>query len=216
MSELLVYTAEYVCQLTGLSRGQLRRWERAGLWTASYDDAERRGPYRRLYSLRDVVALRVLALLHAEHRVPLAELPKVANWLARHDEESWDSLELDIVGQRVCLDGDGGADRNRSTTGAAGDVQRVEIRPIVEETRRAVARLRQRPPEDVGRVSQRQDVLGNATVLAGTRIPTAAVWDFHAAGYDTAAILGEYPTLTPADVHAAIAYERGQRERRAG
>ena len=95
-------------------------------------------------------------------------------------------------------------------------MQRVEIRPIVEETRLAVARLRQRQPEDVGRVMQRHDVLGNTPVLAGTRIPTAAVWNFHVAGYDTSAILGEYPTLTPADVQAAIAYERGQRERRAG
>jgi uncharacterized protein (DUF433 family) len=40
-------------------------------------------------------------------------------------------------------------------------------------------------------------------VLAGTRIPVATVQRYLDAGYDTAAIIREYPSLTPADVEAA-------------
>jgi uncharacterized protein (DUF433 family) len=47
----------------------------------------------------------------------------------------------------------------------------------------------------------------NAWVVAGTRIPTEAIWNFHAAGYDAEAIIREYPRLTPDDVRAAIDFE---------
>jgi uncharacterized protein (DUF433 family) len=40
-------------------------------------------------------------------------------------------------------------------------------------------------------------------VFAGTRIPVATVQRYLEAGYDTAAILREYPSLTSADVEAA-------------
>jgi uncharacterized protein (DUF433 family) len=54
----------------------------------------------------------------------------------------------------------------------------------------------------------------NAPVLAGTRVPTAAVWNLHRAGYAVGAILREYPRLKPADVEVAIAFEGKSREKR--
>jgi uncharacterized protein (DUF433 family) len=44
-------------------------------------------------------------------------------------------------------------------------------------------------------------------VLAGTRIPTQAIWNFYRAGYKMLAILKEYPRLTAKDVQAAIEFE---------
>ena len=38
-----------------------------------------------------------------------------------------------------------------------------------------------------------------------------AVWNFHQAGYDTQAILREYPRLTAIDIRNAIAYEHERR-----
>jgi uncharacterized protein (DUF433 family) len=70
---------------------------------------------------------------------------------------------------------------------------------------------RQRSTDDHGRIAHRRQVARNAAVLAGTRIPTAAVWNLHRASYDTDAILREYPRLTPADVTAAINYEEDRR-----
>jgi uncharacterized protein (DUF433 family) len=48
-------------------------------------------------------------------------------------------------------------------------------------------------------------------VIKGTRVPTSAIWSFHVAGYDTEAIIAEYPTLEPADVEAAVAHEQALR-----
>jgi uncharacterized protein (DUF433 family) len=58
-------------------------------------------------------------------------------------------------------------------------------------------------------------VLNNTPVVAGTRVPTEAIWNFHEAGYDTDAIIREYPQITAADVRAAIMYEESRRPRRA-
>ena len=51
----------------------------------------------------------------------------------------------------------------------------------------------------------------NAWVVAGTRIPTDAIWNFHRAGYDATAIIKEYPRLKAEDVRAAIEFEDKQR-----
>ncbi len=86
---------------------------------------------------------------------------------------------------------------------------------VAYDTRKAIERLRQRDPQHVGRIARHRDVMSNAPVLAGTRIPTAAIWDFYEAGYDPQAILREYPQLTYEDVQAAITDEL-QRRKRAG
>ncbi len=58
-------------------------------------------------------------------------------------------------------------------------------------------------------------VVHNAAVLAGTRVPTAAVWNLANAGSDTDAIIREYPRLRAEDVEAALTYE-SKRHARAG
>ena len=55
--------------------------------------------------------------------------------------------------------------------------------------------------------------MGNAPVLAGTRIPTSAVWSFHEDGYTTEQIIDQYPRLYPDDIRAAIAFEQERRAR---
>lgn len=59
-------------------------------------------------------------------------------------------------------------------------------------------------------VERRRGVLGSTPVVAGTRIPTAAIWRLREAGYTTDRIFEDYPGLQPGDVEAAIAAE-GQR-----
>jgi uncharacterized protein (DUF433 family) len=73
--------------------------------------------------------------------------------------------------------------------------------------RRAAERLRERRDDQIGTVVRNRYVVHNAWVVAGTRIPTQGIWNFHQAGYDSAAIIREYPRLTPADVQAAIEFE---------
>ena len=82
---------------------------------------------------------------------------------------------------------------------------------IVNETRALVNKRRRRGKRQLGRIEKHRGVARNAPVLAGTRIPAQAVWNFHEAGYETDAILKEYPSLTPKDVRAAIDFVRRRR-----
>jgi uncharacterized protein (DUF433 family) len=74
--------------------------------------------------------------------------------------------------------------------------------------RRAAARLRERSPEQIGHVSRNRYIVHNAWVVAGTRIPTTAIWNFHEAGYTAKQIIAEYPRLTSKDIRAAIDFEK--------
>lgn len=86
------------------------------------------------------------------------------------------------------------------------------LEPIANEVREAARLLKQRKPEHFGKVTRNRYVAHNAWVIAGTRIPTESIWRFHEEGYDTDAILSEYPSLTEDDVLAAIESEAKRRE----
>ena len=58
--------------------------------------------------------------------------------------------------------------------------------------------------------------MGGATVIKGTRVLTRAIKNFHDEGYDTAAIVRQYPQLTAKDIAAALEYERRQGAKKAG
>ena len=91
-----------------------------------------------------------------------------------------------------------------------------EMIGVIRDMEEAANRLRQRTPDQIGRIVRDRQVLHNVPVLAGTRIPTSAVWNFHEDGYDTDAIIHAYPRLTPDDIQAAVVYEMALRQKRAG
>jgi len=209
------FTADQVCQLTGLSRRQLSYWDRTGFSTPQYADENRRRPYSRVYSFRDLVGLRTVAILRNEHKVPLQELRRLGAWLAEKHETRWASLTFYIGGRRLYFED--------PTTGArmASRMPRqvvfpFEMEKIAKNVASAARRLQQRGPEDVGKISQDRFIAHNIPVIAGTRVPTAAIWSFHRAGYGEAEIVREYPQLMPEDVRAAIAHEESRRRKKAG
>ena len=55
-------------------------------------------------------------------------------------------------------------------------------------------------------VTQHPGVVGGQPVVAGTRIPLATLIRAHQLGMDFDEILVQYPSLRPADLHAAFAY----------
>jgi uncharacterized protein (DUF433 family) len=210
MPNLLAFTSEHVSRLTGLTLRQLVYWDRTGFFIPQLAAADRRRPFSRIYSFRDVVGLRALAELRNRHRVPLQ---RVRSWLAEHHETPWSGLTLYVGGQRVYFD-----DPRSSTRQAARvpgqTVLPFEMQRVASQIEDAAAELRQRPCEQVGKITRHRYIAHNADVLAGTRIPTSAVWNFHRAGFTAAGILREYPQLTEADIRAAIDFEE-QRRRRA-
>ena len=57
-----------------------------------------------------------------------------------------------------------------------------------------------------GGVERHANVLQNAWVVSGTRIPTSAVRNFWVAGYTVSQIQKEYPSLTSQDIVAALTH----------
>jgi DNA-binding transcriptional MerR regulator len=211
MNELLAFTAEHVAGLTGLSPRQLRYWDRTGFFAPTLLEGHGRRTFGRVYSFRDVVGLRTIALLRNEHRIPLQELRRVGEWLHREHETPWASLQFALIGRRVVfIDPESGM--ATEPRGAGQTVVSVALEPIASDVRQRAARLKERRPEDVGKISRNRYVAHNAWVVAGTRIPTRAIWNFHEAGYDAGAIIREYPSLTQSDVRAAVEAEMERRK----
>lgn len=206
MPPLLAFTGKHVQQLTGLSDRVLRYWEETGVFRASYVDDRPRRPYRRLYSFRDLVSLRTLAFLRKQHNVGLDELRKVGLFLAEHRDAPWSSLRFRVAGRHVVFDD---PEAGVPVTGRPlrQAVIPIDLEEIALATEAEASALRERLPEDIGKVVRHRYVMHNAWVVAGTRIPTSAIWNFREAGCTADEIIREYPQLTPTDVEAAIAHE---------
>jgi uncharacterized protein (DUF433 family) len=56
------------------------------------------------------------------------------------------------------------------------------------------------------RITVRPDICHGKACIRGTRIMVSVILDNLSEGIDAAEILGSYPTLERADIHAAIAY----------
>ncbi|MEA2523719.1 MAG: hypothetical protein QOF73_946, partial [Thermomicrobiales bacterium] len=82
-------------------------------------------------------------------------------------------------------------------------IDEIFLKPVATEVAHESATFNRRPTESVGRLAKSRHVMSNQWIVAGTRIPTAAIWSFHEAGYDTDAITIE-SRPDPLDVQRAI------------
>jgi uncharacterized protein (DUF433 family) len=207
VTEIVAFTADHVCRLTGLSSRQIRYWDATDFFSPTLLDDFKRRAFGRIYSFRDVVGLRTIAILRNKHQVPLQELRRVGAWLKERHEEPWSSLRFALHGRRVVFL-DPQSDEAVEPRGAGQEVLAVSLEPIANNMRSAADRLKQRSRSEIGRIVKNRYVVHNASVIAGTRIPTTAIWNFHVAGYSARAIVTEYPRLTTKDVRVAIAFEK--------
>jgi uncharacterized protein (DUF433 family) len=215
MSELSAFSAEQASYLSGLSVRQIYHLDNAGVLTPTYVDENRRRPFSRIYSFRDIVALRTIAILRKNYGISMQQLRELGKWMARNYETPWASLRFYVAGRMLIFQ----EPDTRALISAKPLGQQVmpfAIEEVVRDVSTRAKRLRQRDQAEIGRIERRRSVAQNAYVVAGTRIPTAVIYEFHEAGYDTEGIIREYPRLNPADVEAAIAHEEGLRRNRAG
>jgi uncharacterized protein (DUF433 family) len=206
MNEVVAFTAEHVCRLTGLSLGQLRYWDKTEFFSPTLVDDHSRRSFGRIYSFRDVVGLRTIGVLRKHHSIPLQELRRVGAWLCKHHDEPWATLRFGIAGRRVVFY-DPRSGMAVEPKGAGQEVLSIALEPIANEMRSAAENLKKRQRDQIGTVARNRYVVHNSWVMAGTRIPTSAIWRFHNAGYSIRAIVREYPRLKPQDVRAAIVFE---------
>lgn len=199
------FSEDHVERLTGLSKTQLRYWDRTGFFVPSYADANRRAAFSRLYSFTDLLALRTLSVLRNQYGVPLQHLRRVSERLSHLEAGRWTATTLYVLNKKVIFHEAGTARPREIVSGQF--VAPFALSQVVAATRKDVDRLRERPQALVGHVQKSRFVNHNAAVVAGTRIPTAAVRRFAEAGYSVPQIIAEYPDLTEADVRAALDYE---------
>lgn len=213
MLEIAAFTADHVCRLTGLTSRQLRYWDDTEFFRPTYLDEHSRRAFGRIYSFRDVVGLRTIAFLRKRHKIPLQELRRVGSWLHERHTEPWSSLRFALAGRKVVFF-EPGTHAIVEPKGHGQKLLDIALEPIANEMRGAAEQLRERTSEELGRIVRNRFVVHNAWVVAGTRIPTTAIWHYHKAGYSTDAIIAEYPRLTPTDIEAAIRFE-AERQRAA-
>jgi uncharacterized protein (DUF433 family) len=199
------FSAEQVERLTGLTRRRLIYWDRTGFFAPSFADDDRRSPYSRIYSFRDVVGLRTLCQLTDEHHVPLQHLRKVAEKLSHLANDLWSTQVLYVLNKKVVFDETGAGKLREVLSGQY--VNGLALGEVISNMRQAVDQLRQRRPDQIGQISRSRFVNHNAAVIAGTRVPISAIRDFVDAGYTTEQIIAEYPDLTDRDVAAALRYQ---------
>lgn len=193
------FTEEQVERLTSLSKSQLRYWDRIGFFKPHLGSAEGRSPYSRIYSFKDVVGLRTIALLKGKHGVSTQELQKVASRLSQYSSTPWSDITLYVWNRKVQFD----EPETGKTRGVVdGQFVLFKLQSVVEDLRREADALRKRRDEQIGSTEKHRYVAHNALVVAGTRIPVATIARFLEDGFSTEEILREYPTLTAADVEA--------------
>ncbi|MGB7404666.1 MAG: DUF433 domain-containing protein [Pacificimonas sp.] len=200
---LMAFSVDHAARVTKLSKSRLARWDKLGFFSPELADEKDRGnPYARIYSFNDLVGLRTLAILTDKYRVTLAELKKAAPELEKRAERPWSELALAVVKHKVVFDLD------TAPRDADGQLigNFIPLGPIASEVADQANQIRSRDKGKVGLIEQRKFVAHNKPVVAGTRIPTAAVESFLAEGFSDVAIIAEYPTLTREDIAAVRNY----------
>lgn len=209
------FSLESAATLTGLSERQLRDWTRDGFFCPHYWTAENASdPFRPIfYSFRDLVGLRTIALLRKEHKIPLQRIRKFGVWLNARYETPWSSLKFWISGKELYFDcPDTGASISSAPAGQTIAPQVIKLDRIAEDVDKKVTDLRRRRKDKIGHVANSKGIMGSVPTVAGTRIPTSAIWEFHEAGSSIPEIQKSYPDLTEEDIKAAIRHEENNQK----
>lgn len=200
------FSADQVIKLTGLTIRQLAYWDSLKFFQPQYASNDRRSPYSRIYSFKDVVGLRTLSVLKKKYNCSLGHLREVARKLSAYSATPWADLTLYVWKRKVYFVP---PDIKRAEGVIDGQYLLLPISSVMEDVRKDAELLRRRAPEQIGKIEKRKYISHQAEVISGTRIRVASILHFLEAGYSTAAILKEYPSLTEADIKAAKRHGRG-------
>jgi len=200
---IAAFSEDHTSRLTGVTISQLRHWDRSHFYRPSYAEENRRMPFSRIYSFKDIVSLRVLNVLRNQYSVSLQHLREVSEKLSRYAEDRWTGTKLWVLNRKVIWQ-EPGTSMPQEIVSAQYLVP-MNLAEVVADTSERVSQLNERGNFQ-GVIEKSRFVSHNVPVLAGTRIPVAAIKRFSEAGYSVAQIIEEYPDLTAKDVEAALTY----------
>lgn len=190
-------------QLAGITVDQLRYWERIGLVVPSIKRQISPHNIVRLYSFEDMLELLVAAELRHRPGISLQHIQRIVAHLRERDFTApLREVRFATHGANIYFQYPDGT--------WSGDIlpdQMIFWQTIsLDLVGAKITAVRSRDPAMAGKVVTRREVQGSKPIFEGTRIPVSAVQRYLEAGYETEAIIKEYPSLTAADVEAARQY----------
>lgn len=207
-SIIAAFSEDQAERLTGVTKRQLRYWDKTDFYRPSYAEDNRRASFSRVYSFKDIVALRVLSALRNQYSVSLQHLRDVSARLSHleSDPARWAETRLYIHRKHVIWY-EPGTDLPQEI--AAGQYMvPIHLQEVVADTKSRVEQLiSPRDQTKIGAIERSRYVVHNAHVIAGTRIPVNAIKRFAKSGYTADQILQEYPDITKEDVEAALSFD---------
>jgi DNA-binding transcriptional MerR regulator len=200
VEDRLAFPDKRAAELAGISMRQLRHWEKTGLVVPSVRRQISPRNTVRLYSFQDLVELLVVAELRHRPEISLQHIRRLVTYLSSLNLDApLRELKFATRGKEIYINFPDGSWSGDPVPDQVIFRQAIALDDVVAK----ISRARERDPEAAGEVTSRRGVHRSKPVFAGTRIPVAAVQRYLDAGYDTAAIIREYPSLTPEDVETA-------------
>ena len=204
ISVVVALTEDHVARATGLTKSQLRAWDKRGFFRPKYAYNDRRTAYSRIYSFKDVVGLKTIATLRSKYKIGFKTLNFVASELAARGYDHWADTTLYVIKKEVHFrDPETGEIENLKD----GQLAMLEIVDVINDVKSKVSQLKDRSKADYGSVERSKFVARNSWVVAGTRILTSTIRRYAEAGYSIDEILEEFPSLSKIDVSAALKHE---------
>ncbi len=192
----LAFTTREAQRLTGLSARRLQYWDETDFVRPSIAARHGRGA-PRLYSFRDLVQLRVAALLR--DRLSLQALRRLKDALDVEAPFAELRFASTSESEMVYLEQQGIPEAVRQP-GQIVMTFNVPLTEIRADLNQRIAELRRR--RGVGKLQKTRGVVSGKLAVAGTRITAAAVQRLLMAGWDEQLISDQYPELTRADIEA--------------
>ena len=102
-SVIAAFSEDQAERLTGVTKAQLRYWDKTDFYRPSYAEDNRRIAFSRVYSFKDIVALRVLSALRNQYSVSLQHLRDVSARLSQLDPDPgrWVAIRLYVHRKHV-------------------------------------------------------------------------------------------------------------------
>ena len=201
---IAAFTDEQASRLTGLTVHHLRNWDRTGFFVPEFAAENRRTAFSRVYSFRDLLSLQVLKALRIDMGCSLQHLREVKEKLAHLGDERWAKTTLYVLNRKVVFHDEESDELREPVSGQI--VLQIPLKVVRANMRTAVKRLSKRDDDDYGRIEQKRNVSHNSPVIAGTRIPVSSIARLKEDGFSVRQIVDEYPSLSEADVEAALRY----------
>lgn len=201
------FSEEQVTRLTGLSRTQLRSWNRKGFIRPEFKaDGSPKAPFTFIYSFKDLLKLRVLNQLRNVFGVPMHELERVERELSHMGDEKWTSQKLWVSNRRVVFEEP--ESRKKREIATKQFVAEIALEVITSDARSDIRKLNERSDDDIGRLIKRRHFHASDEVFSGTRIPVSAIAEYLELGFSQDQVLDRFPDLRDGDIDAARRWKR--------